>query len=227
MSTTNPMSTTHHTEAQRAVAEVERLRGLRPVGNPLPETVARGGDPTAHLRRLVAIEAQCHAAELAAYGTLLARFRSDRATELWLTLARLVQEATPKLREVARLLGLTEADLTRRSAERGAYAFNGALSWVALTGCQAAAALAMHTDMVVYFSGGTAVAGRLREAGADVPQEFVAYYDDAGDDALRELALEVAQEGLDRGDDPDEAVFHARRVEEAIGDIWATAAITV
>lgn len=220
------MNITHHADAQRAVAEVDHLRDLHPVGNPLPETIAGAKDPLVHLRRLVAIEAQCHAAELAAYGTLLARFRSDRAVELWLTLGRLVHEATPKLREVARLLGMTEADLTRRPAERGAYAFNGTLSWVAMTGGQASAALAMHTDMAVYFPGGTALARRLAEAGADVPEEFVTYYDDTGDDALRDLALEVAQEGLDRGDDFDEAVFHARRVEESIGDIWTTAALT-
>ncbi|MGD9485804.1 hypothetical protein WDH52_21560 [Streptomyces sp. TRM70308] len=220
------MTTTQHPAATRAAAEVERLRDLHPIGNPLPETVGQGGDPTVHLRRLVAIELQCHTAERAVYGTLLTRFRSDRATELWLTLGRLVQEATPKLREVARALGMTEADQTRWFGERGAYAYNGTMSWVALTGGQAAAALSIHSDLVVYFAGGSAVARRLREAGADVPQEFVAYYDDTGDDALRDLALEVAQEGLDRGDDPEEAAFHARRAEEAIGDIWTTAALT-
>ncbi|MCX2969801.1 MULTISPECIES: hypothetical protein [Streptomyces] len=219
------MTTPQHPAATRAAAEVERLRDLHPVGNPLPETVARGGDPTVYLRRLVAIEMQCHAAERVAHGALLARFPSDRAAELWLTLGRLVQDATPKLHAVARALGMRQADLARWPAERGAYAFNGALSWVALAGGQAAAALSVHTDLVVYFAGGTAVARRLREAGADVPEEFVAYYDDPGDDALRDLALEVAQEGLDRGDDPEEAVFHARRTEEAIGDIWATAAL--
>ncbi|MEV8129035.1 hypothetical protein AB0P07_34165 [Streptomyces sp. NPDC085944] len=220
------MSTTHRTDVGRAVAEVERLRDLHPVGNPLLETVAKGGDTTDHLRRLVAVEAQCHAAELAAYGALLHRFHGARAAELWLTLGRLVHAATPKLHEVARHLGMTEADLARRSAEGGAYTFNGALSWVALTGSQAAAALAAHTDMCVYFAGGTAVARRLREAGAEVPDAFLGYYDDPGDDALCDLALDVAQEGLDRGDDPDEAVFHARRVEESIGDIWSTAALT-
>ncbi|MEE1926877.1 hypothetical protein V1J52_01540 [Streptomyces sp. TRM 70351] len=221
------MTTTHHLAGiERAVAEVERLRDLHPVGNPLPETVGQGTDPTVHLRRLVAIEMQCHAAELVAYGTLTARFHSGAAPGFWLALGRLVQDATPKLREAARALGMTEADWTRWPAERGAYAYNGALSWVAMTGGQAAAALAVHTDMAVYFPGGMAVVRRLREAGADVPQEFTSYYDDPGDDALRELALEVGQEGLDRGDDPEEAVFHARRTEEAIGDIWSTAALS-
>ncbi|WP_431782686.1 hypothetical protein [Streptomyces chumphonensis] len=218
------MSTAHRTDVRTAVAEVERLRDLHPVDNPLPEALARSGNPTVQLRRLVIIEAQCHTAELAAYGVLLTRFHSDRATELWLALGRLVHEATPKLHEAGRVLGLRESELTRRSGDPGAAPFNEALSWVALTGGQAAAALASHSDMVTYFAGGAAVARRLREAGADVPEAFVDYYDDTGDPAMRDLALDVAQEGLRRGDDPDEAVFHARRVEEGIGAIWSTAA---
>ncbi|MEU6479056.1 hypothetical protein ABZ858_19650 [Streptomyces sp. NPDC047017] len=218
------MNARQNAEVKRAVAEIERLRFVHPVGNRLVEAVDRGGDVTGYLRRLTAIEAQSHGAELAAYGTLLSRFPGHRAAELWLSVISLVHGATPKLHEVARSLGMTDADLTRRPAERGAHAFSGALAWVALTGSQAAAALCLHTDMTVYFAGGTAVAHSVRETGSVVPDEFLSYYDDPGDDALRELALEVAQEGLDRGDDPDEAVFHSRCIEEAIGDIWTTAA---
>jgi hypothetical protein len=120
---------------------------------------------------------------------------------------------------------MDEEQLVRWPSERGAYAFNSAMSWTAVSGNQAAGALAAHTDMVVYYGGCCEIVRRLREAQVDLPEEFFAYYDDPGDSALEALALEVVQDGLDRGDDPNEAVFHARRIEEAIGEAWHTAAL--
>ncbi|MYX97435.1 hypothetical protein GT045_22110 [Streptomyces sp. SID486] len=218
------MTTRSHVDAKALADDVRRrLTGEAP-GSPLSLAPVTGPGVLEPLRRLVAVEYRAHAVELVAYGTLLARFPHRPAAELWVTLARIVHEATPKLREVARSLGMVETDLVGRPADSGAYAFHGAMSWIATSGSQTAAALAAHTDMQVYYSGATAVARRLRETGAPVPQEFLDYYDDPGDDALEELALTVAQDGLDRGDDPQQALFHAHRIADALLNVWRAAA---
>ncbi|MFD8614564.1 amino acid adenylation domain-containing protein [Streptomyces sp. NPDC059631] len=200
----------------------QAVAGTEP-GSPLTRTPVTGPGTVEPLRRLVQIEYQSHAVELVAYGTLLTRFPHDPAAELWLSLGRVVREATPKLLHVARSLHMDEEDLADWSTELGAYSFHGAASWVAASGSQAAAALAAHTDMRVYYAGAGAVARRLRDTDAEVPQEFIDYYDDPGDDALDELALAVTQDGLDRGDDPREALFHARRVADSLLEVWRIA----
>ncbi|MFI1910750.1 hypothetical protein ACH444_33350 [Streptomyces microflavus] len=214
------MSVRNHTEAQALADHVrQRLTGEAP-GTPLVLAPVTGPGVLEPLRRLVALEYQAHRVELIAYGTLLTRFPHRPAAELWVTLAHIVHEATPKLREVARALTMSETDLAGRVADADAYAFHGTMSWIATCGSQSTAALAAHTDMQVYYSGASAVAQRLRETGAPVPGEFLDYYDDPGDDALKELALTVAQDGLDRGDDSSEALFHAHRVADALMGFW-------
>ncbi|QQC93061.1 hypothetical protein [Streptomyces alfalfae] len=218
------MTARSHIDAKALADDVRQdLAGEAP-GSPL--TLAPVTDPGVlePLRRLVAVECQAHAVELVSYGTLLTRFPHRPAAELWVTLARIVHEATPKLRDVARALGMTETDLAGRPAGSGAYDFHSAMSWIAASGSQSAAALAVHTDMRVYYSGATAVARRLRETDAPVPQEFIDYYDDPGDEALADLALTVAQDGLDRGDDPQDALFHAHRIADALLGVWRAAA---
>ncbi|MGC5341886.1 hypothetical protein ACPXCE_03175 [Streptomyces sp. DT24] len=218
------MSTQGHGDARTLADDVRQtLSGTAP-GSPLVLAPVTGPGAVEPLRRLVAIEYQSHAVELVAYGTLLARFPHRPAAELWLTVGGIVHGATPKLLRVARALGMRETDLVRWPADFGAYSFHSAMSWIAASGSQAAAALAAHTDMKVYYSGATAVARRLRETDAQVPQEFIDYYDDPGDDALNELALTVAQDGLDRGDDPQEALFHAHRIADALREVWRVAA---
>nr|BFD82066.1 hypothetical protein StreXyl84_14670 [Streptomyces sp. Xyl84] len=218
------MSSQPHSEAKALADDVRRAVAGHEPGSPLTRAPLSGPGTLEPLRRLVQIEYQAHAVELVAYGTLLARFPHEPAGELWSTLARIVREATPKLLRTARALGMNEADLANWSTDLGAYSFHGGISWVATSGSQAAASLAAHTDMQIYYSGATAVARRLRQAGADVPQQFIDYYDDPGDDALSGLALAVAQDGLDRGDDPHVALFHAHRIAGCLLEVWRVAA---
>ncbi|MFB7597033.1 hypothetical protein [Streptomyces sp. NPDC056160] len=218
------MSSHTHSDAKALADHVRQAVAGREPGNPLTLAPLTGPGTLEPLRRLVQIEYQAHAVELVAYGTLLTRFPHEPAAELWSTLVRIVREATPKLAGVARALGMSEADLADWSTDLGAYSFHGNMSWIATSASQAAAALAVHTDMQIYYSGATAVARRLRAAGAEVPQEFIDYYDDPGDDALNDLALAVVQDGLDRGDDPDEALFHAHRVAGSLLEVWRVAA---
>ncbi|MFF4716497.1 hypothetical protein ACFY2V_34655 [Streptomyces eurythermus] len=218
------MTTHDHNDAKSLADAVRRTVAGKEPGSPLTLAPVTGPGALAPLRRLVALEYQAHAVELVAYGTLLTRFPHPPAAELWVTLGRIVQEATPKLLRVADALGMNEADLGRRSADFGAYAFHSTISWVAVSGSQAAAALAAHTDMQIYYSGASAVTRRLRATGAPVPRPFIDYYDDPGDDALSELALTVVQDGLDRGDDPQESLFHARRVAGSLLEVWRVAA---
>ncbi|MGW5603791.1 hypothetical protein ACWEWL_32520 [Streptomyces rochei] len=214
------MTDRHHTDAKTLADDVRQRLTDEVPGSPLVQAPVTGPGVLEPLRRLVAVEYQAHRVELVAYGTLLARFPHRPAAELWVTLARIVHEATPKLREVARALKMSDADLAGRVADGGAYAFHAAMSWIATTGSQSTAALAAHTDMEVYYSGASAVARRLRETSAPVPEEFLDYYDDPGDDDLKELALTVVQDGLDRGDDPHDALFHAQRIADALRGVW-------
>jgi hypothetical protein len=219
------MSDAHATTARQLAGEVAHQRRTNPVGNALLDLPAETDTLHEGLRRLVAIEFRTHSAELFAYGSMLSRFPHRPAADLYLTLGRVVCDAGPKLEGVARSMGMNEALLVRRlTTERGAYAFNGAMSWVAATGSQAAGALAAYTDMVVYYSDCCELAARLRATGAGATDEFIAYYDDPVDNELCALALDVVQDGLDRGDDPAEALVHARRVEEAITEAWRCAA---
>lgn len=205
---------------------LEEKRMSDPVGNALLESAARGTLDQDALRRLVGTEAQAHRAELAAYGTMLARFPSRPAADLFIQLAQLVYEAQPKLQACARALGMGEVGFARQPAQPATYSFSGTLSWLAVQGSQAAVALASYTDMRVYFPGCTQFVRRLRETGVDAPPEFLAYYDDEGSDDLCRLALEVVQDGLEHGDDGADAVFCARLLEESIGDFWQSAAGT-
>ncbi|ARF60332.1 hypothetical protein B1H20_02220 [Streptomyces violaceoruber] len=210
-------------DARELARRLEERREQAPVGNALLDRL--DGDQAPELfRRLVAVEAQCHSAEMIAYGTMLARFPRRPAADLFIRLSRLVCDAQPKLRKCADALDMPDPFESFWPPGRETYAFNGTLSWVANQGSQASFALSSYTDMVVYFSGCSALVRRVRELRIDAPAEFIEYYDDDASDELTELALDVAQDGLGRGDDPQDALFQARLLEESIGDFWRSAA---
>lgn len=210
-------------DARELARRIEELRERDPVGNALLDTLDSERAPEL-FRRLVGTEAQCHRAELTAYGTMLARFPRRPAADLFIRLSRLVYDAQPKLRKCADALTLPDLSGRFWPADRETYAFNGTLSWVAIQGSQASFALSSYTDMVVYFSGCADLVRRVRELKIDAPAEFIDYYEGGASDELTELALDVVQDGLDRGDDPQEALFHARLLEESIGGFWKSAA---
>ncbi|WP_019854037.1 hypothetical protein [Actinopolyspora mortivallis] len=211
-------------DAEKLVERVRQTRTERPVGNALLERLEDNTLTVEHLKRFVAVEEKAHHAELAAYGLFMTRFPHRPVVDFYARLSELITGALPKLLECARALGMTERDLVRWPPEWETYAFNGTLSWIALTGSQAAGALALHTDMTVYFSGCAEIATGVRERQLSVPEEFFTYYDGGHPEELMRQALETVQDGLDRGDDPDEAVFRARLLEESIGRFWKAAA---
>ncbi|WP_242907717.1 hypothetical protein [Actinomadura terrae] len=200
------------------------LRSRSPVRNALLEGLRGGEVTTEQLRRLVAVEYRCHQGELVAYGTLMSRFPHAPAGGFLIELSGLVYKAHPKLRATARALGVGDQDLGHWPPGTDAAAFNGFISYLALHGTQADVALAMHTDMVVYFGACAELADGLRAGTMDVPEEFFAYYEGGPPEELRDQALETVQDGLDRGDDPDAAVRNARLLEEHIGLFWKAAA---
>ncbi|MFE5834317.1 hypothetical protein ACFQ67_32455 [Streptomyces sp. NPDC056488] len=218
------MSDAIPSDARKLARRLEEQRERAPVGNALLDTLDSGNRGPEVFQRLVGTEAQCHRAELAAYGTMLARFPLRPAADLFISLSRLVYDAQPKLSKCAESLGLPDPFERFWPARRETYAFNGTLSWVAIRGSQASFALSSYTDMVVYFSGCASLVQRVRELKIDAPAEFIEYYEGGASDELAELALDVVQDGLDRGDDPQEALFHARLLEESIGDFWRSAA---
>ncbi|MEU2790968.1 hypothetical protein [Streptomyces sp. NPDC007100] len=207
--------------------QLRNRRAKEPVGNALLDAAAQGKLTEGALRRLMGTEAHCHTAELAAYGTALARFPRRPAADLFIRLARLVCEAQPKLESCARALGMgVDVHTSRWPTEHAAYAFNGTVSWLASQSSQAAFALAIYTDLQVYFSGCAEVIARAKESPLHVPQEVLDYYEDEAPEGLERLALDVVQDGLDRGDDPQDALFSARLMEESIGQFWRAAAGT-
>ncbi|MFJ3818601.1 hypothetical protein [Streptomyces sp. NPDC090056] len=211
-------------DARELARRLGEQRKRAPVGNALLDALGDRDRTPELFRRLVGTEAQCHRAELAAYGTMLARFPLRPAADLFISLSRLVYDAQPKLSKCAEALGMSDPFERFWPEGRETYAFNGTLSWVASRGSQASFALSSYTDMVVYFSGCASLVQQVRELRIDAPAEFVEYYEGGASDELTELALDVVQDGLDRGDDPQEALFHARLLEESIGDFWKSAA---
>ncbi|NYH77702.1 thiaminase [Actinopolyspora biskrensis] len=214
------------TDAERLVERVRTLRTEQPVGNALLDRLRDDTLTVEHLKRFVAVEEKAHHAELAVYGLFMTRFPYRPAVDFYAKLSELIAGAQPKLLECAGALGMDEGDMLRWPPQAETYAFNSTLSWIALTGSQASGALALHTDMTIYFSGCADIAAGVRQKGIPVPEEFFTYYDGGHSDELMRQALETVQDGLNRGDDPDEAVFRARLLEESIGGFWRAAANT-
>ncbi|MYW06659.1 hypothetical protein [Streptomyces sp. SID3343] len=212
------------TTARHLADELENRRREQPVGNALLSMLANGDLTREHLRRLIGTDAQCRRTELVAYATLVARFPHRPAADLYLTLARLVYDAGPGLATCAHALGPDPADTPPQPRERTTYAFNGVLSWLAIQGSQAATALAVHSDLIAYLGGCAELVSHLRSADLEVPDEFLNHYGAGAPEDLCRSALDVVQDGLDRGDDPDEAILAARLLEEGIGDFWRSAA---
>ncbi|MEV0674996.1 hypothetical protein AB0I60_00595 [Actinosynnema sp. NPDC050436] len=215
---------TTHTEAADLAGRLRTLREEHPVGNAVLDKIADGRLSEDDLRGMVLTEIQAHQAELVAYGVGLAKYPHTPATTFFTRITDLVAAATPKLRACAHALGLGDADLRRRQPDPTIYAFSGCLSWIAVTGRQASLALALHTDMTVYFPDCLAISAGARESSLTVPDEFYEYYEGTASEDLLALALEVADDGLARGDDPEEAVFSARLLEATIGQFWRAAA---
>jgi hypothetical protein len=207
--------------ADDLLGELARDRAARPPGNPLLSLAGEGGLTVEHLRRLVRVEAAYHEAELVAYGVLLARFPRQPAGGFLLEVVRLVQGARPALASVAQRLGEPPDvgdDLT-------AHAFCGYVSWLALNGSQAAAALALYSDPEgVYYGGSAALVRALEAGGPAVPKEFLSYYGGSPDRVLMDQARQVVADGLAGGDDPGEALRAARLCDEYMALLWSAAA---
>ncbi|MFC9856311.1 MULTISPECIES: hypothetical protein [unclassified Streptomyces] len=212
--------------AEQLVGKLALRRQQRPVANPLLDVVRAGELTREHMRRLVRSEAQVHRGELPGYAVMGSRFPHRPAAGLYLGLAQVAYDAGPRLDRAGKALGLPSEGMTewKRPTNRDAYSFNGILSWIAIQGSQAVTALTAHTDMSVYFAACEELVAAIRKHDVDVPEEFISYFANDPTEELRELALEVVQDGLDRGDDPQEALFMARLLEESLEGFWASAA---
>lgn len=215
--------------ARDLVDEMARARARAPIPNPLLGLAREGRVTTAHLLRLTRVERMYHDAELAAYGTLLARFPDPDAAALFIDVAGVVQEARLRLDSVIRSLGGDPDE------ESGAFSlprfgvtehgFCGYVSWLALNGSQAAAALALYSGADgVYYGGSAALVEQLRKRDATVPGEFLDYYAGTPSERQNDHALRVAQQGLDRGDSPAAALEAARLCDDYMALLWQAAA---
>lgn len=206
------------------VSALRQARRVTPVENELLEKARHGKLTSDHLRRLVAVESQCHAAELAAYGLMAARFPRRPAAPLYGRLVDLVVGAQPKLTACAEAFGMGPDDLWYRPRAYETFAFDGMLAHIAVNGSQAATALALHTDMELYFGDCAELVRLVREQGVDAPDAFFRYYEGGQSDEMLEQAVEVVDDGLRNGDDPEVALLMARLLEQSIGLFWRSAA---
>ncbi|MDV6012517.1 hypothetical protein [Haloechinothrix sp. LS1_15] len=211
-------------DARDLVRRLSELRTDRPAGNALLDRVREGTLSDIHLKRLVAMEYTAQRTELTCFGALIARFPFTPAADFYTWLAQLVSAARPALLTAARALGLSEPDMRRWPDEPAAYAFADTLSWISLNGSLTASALAVHSDVTVYFPACADLTEAASDAGVALPESLTGLYTTAPPGDLTQLAVAVAQRGLDRGDDPEEAVCHAWRLEESLERFWQAAA---
>ncbi|MBB5936416.1 hypothetical protein [Streptomyces zagrosensis] len=212
--------------AQQLVTELASRRRQRPVANALLAVAQAGGLTRDHMCRLVRVEAQVHRVELPGYAVMGSRFPRRPAAGLYLDLSRLAYDAGPRLNRAGQALGLSSEDMAQWQppTHKDAYDLNGILSWVAIQGSQAVTALVAYTDMCVYYPACQALVAEIRKRGVDAPGEFTSYFDSGPPEEMLELALDVVQDGLDRDDDPQEALFMARLLEQSLEGFWAAAA---
>ncbi|MFF5718305.1 hypothetical protein [Streptomyces buecherae] len=192
--------------------------------NALLDLARRGELTREHLRRLVAVDAQCQRTELAAYALMAARFPHSPASELYAGLIGLVGAAQPSLAGCARALGMSEDDFRRGPGTYRTYAFDGMLSWIALQASQADTGLALHSDLTVYLGGCAELVRAVRRSDIPVPDEFLAHYGTASAPDLLALAKETTDDGLGRGDDPGTALHTAWLLEKSLEDFWRAGA---
>ncbi|WP_217196718.1 hypothetical protein [Streptomyces buecherae] len=192
--------------------------------NALLDLARRGELTMEHLRRLVAVDAQCQRTELAAYALMATRFPHHPASDLYAELIGLVGAAQPSLADCARSLGMSEDDFRRAPRSYRTYAFDAMLSWIALQASQAGTGLALHSDLTVYLGGCAELVRAVRMSEIPAPDEFLARYGTASAPDLLALATETTDDGLGRGDDPRTALHTAWLLEKSLEDFWRAAA---
>ncbi|MFH9125579.1 hypothetical protein [Streptomyces globisporus] len=209
--------------AAALTAEVLDMRRTSPVPNPLNDLARSGAISQEHLRSLVIVELRNHEPELAAYGILLSRFPQNPAATYFGRLASMVYQATPRLLDTIERMGITDEDIAAHPASLPCYAYAGTMSWIALHGSIAGAALAAWVDVDAYYTQTFALLDIIESAGIQVPEAFTTYYRNGTPDKWHRSALEVIQYGLDHGDDPREALLCGRLMDECIGEFWLAA----
>ncbi|MFD7663736.1 hypothetical protein [Streptomyces sp. NPDC059788] len=212
----------------RSVRPVEPLvqeidEGLTGVltDNVLASALREGSASLPNLRSLLSAEAFCLMTETAAYGLLAARYPNRPAADLWGSMVHLVAEARPVLTAAAISLGMTEADLMPRPPAHGVFPVCSAMSWMALHGSQASSALAVYAELTAYARQCALLAASLRDKGPAGSDEVLGYYADLDLQALATLAVDVADDGLRAGDDPQTALATATTLRSKLPEFWA------
>ncbi|GAA2612967.1 hypothetical protein SMC26_14395 [Actinomadura fulvescens] len=194
-------------------------RRTAPIGNGLVEHLKAGRPTREDLCWLLRIETLAAEAELSAYGIALYRHRHAIFTDL----SAMVHSARAKLPALARIIGLSEEQRMHRPWQATAFSYPAYLCWTALHHSRAETGIAVYADLDRYYSGGLAVAEELRAAGGYAPDELIEYYTDGVPEDLCTKALDFAQDGLDGGDDPGQALAAGRVMEEKVGLYWQAA----
>lgn len=215
-------------EAHRLLDRIDDEPGDQ--GNRFVELAESGRLERGHVSRFLTAEHGAQQSEIVAFATLAARHPHPPAAGFFLGLAGVIGDAGPRLRAAAGSVDLAldhpgGDDPGRLALDAPAHAFGGYVCWLALRAGQAGAALAIHADLVSWCGSCARITAALEKHGG-LPDEVVAYFAAYAQrpEHLLETALEVASDGLRRGEDPDRAVAEARPVTGYLRLFWDSAA---
>lgn len=206
--------------AEELIAEVLQMRETSPIPKPVLDIAARGEITQAHLKSLVVVELMNHEPELAAYGVLLTRFPRNPAAGYFGRLASMVYQATPRLHDTIARMNITPEQVRTWPVALPCYAYAGIMSWIALHGSLAGAALAAWIDVDAYYAGTFELVDHIERTGTPAPKPFAVYYRNGRPDEWKRSAVTVIQHGLDSGDDPLEALRCGRLMDECVGEFF-------
>ncbi|MGW2090102.1 hypothetical protein [Streptomyces sp. NPDC001880] len=194
-------------------------------GIPLLTAVADGAAGSAEISQVVVGEFHAHAAEVAAFATLAARYPQQPVAGYFLDLARLVLDCEAPLLACAEALGLGEEELRGQRPSAAMRDFGSLMAWLAMRAGPAEAACAIRSDLLLWCAACGALAEGLANQDSPLPQPVIDYFSlfKAPPEQFVEGARAVAAYGLSHGEDPVIAACGIDRVEPVLSRFWAAA----
>ncbi|WP_067459919.1 hypothetical protein [Actinomadura macra] len=173
------------------------------------------------MRRFFAAEHHAQLNEIAAFAFLASRFPHSPAAGFFMELAGVVDGARSRLLPAAASVGLVLGEPADTPIPASAHAFGGYVCWLAMRSGQAGAALALHTDLVLWCESCARISSALQRRDG-TSEEATAYFAAYAEppEALLESALDVADDGIRRGERSEHAMAAARPVAGYLRLFW-------
>lgn len=193
--------------------------------NPLLSALSAGQAGSAQVAQIVLGEFHAHAAEVAAFATMAARYPVQPVSGYFVDLARLVLDCDAPLLACAEALGWGEKELRSRELPNGMRDFGSFMSWLAMRAGPAEAACAVRADLLLWCGTCAALTEELERQEAPMPQPVIDYFSlfQTAPERFIEEAREVAAYGLARGEAPALVEQGIAQVEPVLSRFWAAA----